>query len=91
MSAPSTACSACGGGTTASPIRYYLARAGRRNFYEHWCSCLSSSTCYTGGSHRKPQLQVIGDNGAFHGWIGVEASNFNANEGYFGVHYHLNG
>lgn len=85
----SSACSACSNGQP-SPIRYYLAGAGRRNFYEHWCTCLSSTTCYTGGSHRKPQLQVLGDDGTFHGWVGVEASNTTANTGYFAVHYHVN-
>ncbi|MGC5019811.1 hypothetical protein [Micromonospora sp. DT47] len=89
LSASTTACSACPNGATSSPVRYYLAGSGRRNFYEHWCTCLTSTTCYTGGSHRKPQLQVIGDNGTFHGWIGVEASNFTAGTGYFAVHHHL--
>ncbi|MEH0983753.1 hypothetical protein [Micromonospora sp. CPCC 205556] len=89
LSEPTTACSACPTGASSSPVRYYLAGSGRRNFYEHWCTCLTSAACYTGGSHRKPQLQVIGDNGTFHGWIGVEASNFTANTGYFAVHYHL--
>ena len=89
LSAPSTACSTCPNGASSSPIRYYLAGAGRRNFYEHWCRCLTPSTCYTGGSHRKPQLQVIGDTGIFHGWVGVEASNSVANTGYFSVHFHV--
>jgi hypothetical protein len=89
LSAPSTACSTCPNGASSSPIRYYLAGIGRRTFYEHWCRCLTPSTCYTGGSHRKPMLQVIGDNGAFHGWVGVEASNFTANTGYFAVNYHV--
>ncbi|SCL40477.1 hypothetical protein GA0074692_5818 [Micromonospora pallida] len=90
LSPPTATCSSCPNGATSSPIRYYLAGAGRRNFYEHWCTCLTSSTCYTGGSHRKPQLQVIGDNGTFHGWVGVEASNSTANAGYFAVHFHVN-
>ncbi|WP_394846326.1 hypothetical protein LZC95_02535 [Pendulispora brunnea] len=88
LSPPTTTCSACSSGD-ASPIRYYMAGAGRRNFYEHWCRCLTSAQCYTGGSHRKPQLQVIGDNGTFHGWVGVEASNSAAGTGYFAVHYHV--
>ncbi|MEH0935899.1 hypothetical protein [Micromonospora psammae] len=88
---PTTACSACGGGATSAPIRYYLAGAGRRNFYEHWCTCLTSAACYTGGSHRKPYLQVIGDDGSFQGWVGVEASNFTANTGYWAVNYHVAG
>ncbi|WP_436520931.1 hypothetical protein [Actinoplanes sp. HUAS TT8] len=83
LSAPTTACKSCSNGN-ASPIRYYLAGSGRRNFYEHWCVCLTSATCYTGGSHRKPTLQVLDDNGAFHGWVGVETSNSAADEGYFG-------
>lgn len=90
LSAPTATCSSCPNGAASSPIRYYLAGSGRRNFYEHWCRCLTSANCYTGGSHRKPQLQVIGDTGRFHGWVGVEASNFTANTGYFAVHYHVN-
>jgi hypothetical protein len=89
LSPPSTACSACPGSATSSPIRYYMAGTGRRNHYEHWCTCLRPGQCYTGGSHRKPQLQVIGDTGTFHGWVGVEASNFTANSGFFAVHYHV--
>jgi hypothetical protein len=88
LSAPSQACRFCEGGQTASPIRYYLGGTGRRNYYEHWCTCLATD-CYTGGSHRKPQLQVIGDTGTFHGWVGVEASNFEANTGYFAVNFHV--
>ncbi|AYY13802.1 hypothetical protein EF847_14955 [Actinobacteria bacterium YIM 96077] len=30
--------------------------------------------CYTGNSHVKPMMQVVDDNGEFHGWVGVEAS-----------------
>ena len=89
LSGPSTACSACASGQPSSPIRYYLAGSGKRNYYEHFCTCLTSGQCYTGGSHRKPYLQVIGDTGTFHGWVGVEASNFTANTGYFSVSYHV--
>ena len=88
-SEPTRSCSACPNGATSSPVRYYLAGAGRRNFYEHWCTCLTDAPCYVGGSHRKPQLQVIGDTGTFHGWVGVEASNSAANSGYFAVHFHV--
>ncbi|WP_157545312.1 hypothetical protein [Hamadaea tsunoensis] len=87
LSAPSTACSACSSGNS-SPIRYYLAGGGRKTYYEHWCQCLTSATCYTGGSHRKPMLEILGDSGTFHGWVGVEASNSAANTGYFTVFYH---
>ncbi len=89
LSAPSTACSACPGGGTSSPIRYYLAGAGKKTYYEHWCRCLTTANCYTGGSHRKPLLEVLGDTGTFHGWVGVEASNFTANSGFFAVTYHV--
>ncbi|WP_129669918.1 hypothetical protein [Phytoactinopolyspora endophytica] len=40
-----------------------LANADGRNEY-----------CYTGNSHVKPMMQIIDDNGGFHGWVGVEAS-----------------
>jgi hypothetical protein len=30
--------------------------------------------CYTGNSHVKPLLQIIDNDGVFHGWVGVEAS-----------------
>lgn len=89
LSAPSTACSACPGGGSSSPIRYYLAGEGKKNYYEHWCRCLTTANCYTGGSHRKPLLQVLGDTGTFHGWVGVEASNFTAGSGFFAVNYHV--
>ena len=89
LSPPTTTCSTCPTGATSSPIRYYLAGTGRRNFYEHWCRCLTPAKCYTDGSHRKPLLQVIGDTGTFHGWVGVEASNSTANTGYFSVFYHV--
>jgi len=89
LSAPSTACSACPDGSSSSPIRYYLAGAGKKTYYEHWCRCLTTANCYTGGSHRKPLLQVLGDTGTFHGWVGVEASNFSANSGYFAVNFHV--
>lgn len=89
LSEPTTRCAACPNGAPSSPIRYYLAGTGRRNFYEHWCTCLTEARCYTGGSHRKPQLQVIGDTGTFHGWVGVEASNSAANSGFFAVHFHV--
>jgi hypothetical protein len=50
------------------------AFGGRRNTYEYWCECLSYDACYTRNSHVKPMLQVIDDNGGFHGWVGVEVS-----------------
>ncbi|MGO1051936.1 hypothetical protein [Crossiella sp. CA198] len=84
------ACSACKPGETRA-IRYYLAsEGGRKNYYEHHCTCLraTGSDCYDGGSHVKPQLQVIDDDGVLHGWVGVEASNRQAKRGTLGVHWH---
>lgn len=55
---------------------YYMSGAfgGRRNTYEYWCECLSYDGCYSKNSHIKPMLQVIDDDGGFHGWVGVEVS-----------------
>jgi hypothetical protein len=71
----SKACTACKPGEQRA-IRYYLAsEGGRKNFYEHFCTCLlqGKNKCFSGGSHLKPQLQVIDDAGKFRGWVGVEA------------------
>jgi hypothetical protein len=56
----------------------YIAEVvgGRRNTEWFWCDCLRKQTdaCYQANSHVRPLLQVIDDNGEFHGWVGVEAS-----------------
>ncbi|MEU3623883.1 hypothetical protein BS329_08540 [Amycolatopsis coloradensis] len=86
----STACTACKPGEKRA-IRYYLAsEGGRKNFYEHFCTCLlqGDSKCYNGGSHLKPQLQVIDDSGRFRGWVGVEAQHRVANRGTIAVHWY---
>lgn len=75
-------CPNYGGGTAAnvSSIQYYLQKLSstdRRDTLWHWCTCLAmerGERCYTGNSHVKPMLQIIDDNGAFRGWVGVEAS-----------------
>jgi hypothetical protein len=75
-------CPNYGGGTTAndSSIEYYLIKLSntdRRDTLWHWCRCLAKERgefCYTGNSHVKPMLQIIDDNGNFHGWVGAEAS-----------------
>jgi hypothetical protein len=86
----STACSACKPGEKKA-IRYYMASdGGRKNYYEHFCTCLlqGSNVCYTGGSHLKPQLQVIDDAGRFRGWVGIEAQHRVANRGTIAVHWY---
>ena len=75
-------CPNYGGGSQAdvSSIQYYMqaiTAKDRRDTFWHWCTCLAmerDEPCYTGNSHVKPMLQVIDDNGGFHGWVGVEAS-----------------
>lgn len=67
-----------GGGSS----QYYVSPANsptghRRDTLWHWHTSLADNRgeyCYTGNSHVKPMLQIVDDNGAFHGWIGVEAS-----------------
>ncbi|WP_394616211.1 hypothetical protein JNUCC0626_42110 [Lentzea sp. JNUCC 0626] len=86
----STACSACKPGEQKA-VRYYLASdGGRKNYYEHFCTCLlqGGNTCYAGGSHLKPQLQVIDDAQKFRGWVGIEAQQRIANRGTLGVHWY---
>ena len=86
---PTSSCSACS--VTPKFIVYYLAfkTIGRRNYYEHWCSCGTPSTCYNGNAHVKPMLQIIGDNEGFHGWVGAEASLYSGQAGaaYLGLFY----
>jgi hypothetical protein len=75
-------CPRYGGGTAHndSSIEYYLVRVNsddRRDSMWHWCRCLAKEQgqfCYTGNSHVKPMMQIIDDDGAFHGWVGAEAS-----------------
>lgn len=69
-------------GGAATGTEYYLAPASsptghRRDTLWHWRTNLADSRgehCYTGGSHVKPMIQIIDDEGVFHGWIGVEGS-----------------
>jgi hypothetical protein len=61
---------------------YYIAPADtasghRRDTLWHWRTALADGreeNCYTGNSHVKPMIQVVDDDGGFHGWVGVEAS-----------------
>jgi len=68
----------CGAyGNPEKTITYYLASKNnsRKVSYENYCTCLAQGgECYNGGSHIKPMLQVLGDTGTFHGFVGVEAS-----------------
>ncbi len=74
--APSESCGSCPNGEATSPVRYYLAWLdGRKDAFEHFCECLlTSGKCYNGNARLKSFLQVLGDTGTFHGWVGVEAS-----------------
>ncbi|MFI6401787.1 hypothetical protein [Streptomyces sp. NPDC050548] len=63
----------------ATSIEYYITRVSsedRRDTQWHWCSCLvqAPGTCYSGNSHIKPLLQIIGDDHQFRGYVGAEAS-----------------
>ena len=63
-----------------SSIQYFLTKISnndRRDTLWHWCTCLAmerKTFCYSGNSHIKPLLQIIDDNGNFHGWVGAETS-----------------
>jgi hypothetical protein len=73
----------CIKGNTDTSIQNYIVRISnndRRDTHWHWCSCLTKhengtdEKCYTRNSHVKPMLQILDDDGQFHGWVGVEAS-----------------
>ncbi|MFD0851272.1 hypothetical protein ACFQ07_03535, partial [Actinomadura adrarensis] len=61
---------------------YYVSPADtsgghRRDTLWHWRTALADARgefCYTGNSHVKPMIQIVGDDGRFHGWVGIEAS-----------------
>ncbi|MFF0450727.1 hypothetical protein ACFYT4_30805 [Streptomyces sp. NPDC004609] len=82
-------CPNYGGGTAANvtSIQYHLQKISsydRRDSLWHWCTCLAmerNEFCYTGNSHVKPMLQIIDDNGNFHGWVGAEASFYPSSAG----------
>ncbi len=88
--ASENACTKCGAGEQRVNRTYLASEGGRKNYYEHFCTCLRQGTtpCYAGGSHVKPELQVIDDSGRFRGWVGVEAQNRVAQRGTLGVHWH---
>lgn len=77
----------CIAGETGTPgsysaTEYYIAPASspatdRRDTLWGWRlrhAIDRGERCYTGNSHVKPMLQVVDDNGVFHGWVGVEGS-----------------
>lgn len=79
--------SVCGGGqclgdVTSSDTQYYVSPARaptghRRDTLWSWRTANADKRgeyCYTGNSHVKPMIQIVDDNGVFHGWVGVEAS-----------------
>ncbi|WP_255952736.1 hypothetical protein [Streptomyces odontomachi] len=81
------ACSSsrCVGGLTGSgtdTTQYYISTANtsstdRRDTLYHWRTSLADARgeyCYTGNSHVKPMMEIIDNDGGFHGWVGVEAS-----------------
>lgn len=76
---PTTACTgACA--TNRSGLRYHFAtnEANRQATYNHFCKCLASDAtypCYSGNSHTYSLMNLVGDTGTFHGWVGVEAQN----------------
>lgn len=66
----------------------------RKNAYNIYCEQLNipqsqqattqhddAQTCYNGNYHIRPMLQIIDDDGLFHGWVGVEASLYQAQQG----------
>jgi hypothetical protein len=67
---------------TSTKAQYYISTPNttsndRRDALWHWFTANADGRgeyCYTGNSHVKPMLQIIDDNGGFHGWVGVEAS-----------------
>lgn len=68
--------------TGSGATQYYVAPARsptghRRDTMWSWRTANADGRgeyCYTGNSHVKPMLQVIDDDGDFHGWVGIEAS-----------------
>jgi hypothetical protein len=70
----------CPGFPTVKSLQHYITRVGtfdRRDTWWHYCTCHPmgrNEFCYTGNSHIKPLLQILDDNGAFRGWVGVETS-----------------
>lgn len=83
-----TSWSVCDGGQclghviSSSDTQYYVAPARaptghRRDTLWSWRTANADNRgeyCYTGNSHVKPMVQIVDDNGGFHGWVGVEAS-----------------
>lgn len=73
--------SKCVAGRTGK-AQYYISlpnptSTGRRDTLWHWFTANADGRgeyCYTGNSHVKPLMQIIDDDGVFHGWVGVEAS-----------------
>jgi hypothetical protein len=71
----------CVAGTTGK-AQYYISTANttsndRRNALWHWFTANADGRgeyCYTGNSHVKPMMQIVDNDGGFHGWVGVEAS-----------------
>lgn len=78
-----TVCAAgCLGARSDTPTEFYLSPANsaddhRRDTLWHWRTALADARgeyCYEGNSHVKPMVQIVDDEGDFHGWVGVEAS-----------------
>ncbi|RVX40729.1 hypothetical protein EDD27_3150 [Nonomuraea polychroma] len=79
-------CPYTGGGSTIndSSLQNYIVQVSsrdRRDTHWHWCTCLTRNSdgtdrekCYSGNSHVKPMMQIVDDDGEFHGWVGVDAA-----------------
>ncbi|KJK44603.1 hypothetical protein UK23_28895 [Lentzea aerocolonigenes] len=88
----SPSCPGTGGGSAINDrsIQNYVQRISsgdRRDTWWHWCTCLTRKSngsdiekCYSGNSHVKPMLQILDDDGDFHGWVAVEGSFYPHND-----------
>lgn len=70
--------SACATSRTGSTIHLATTLHNRQVAFNNWCACLPKAAdwpCYTGNMHPMALMQVIDDNGALKGFVGVEAQN----------------
>ncbi|MPZ60739.1 MAG: hypothetical protein GEU93_05490 [Propionibacteriales bacterium] len=72
----------CLGAESNTPTEYFISPADdptehRRDTLWHWPRGPADGRGeyrYIGKSHVKPMVQIVDDDGGFHGWVGVEAS-----------------
>lgn len=82
-----TWCIRWGGGSELDIYRTAVSgNNSRKNFHE--LHRTSYGECYNGNPHLQPFLQILGDGGAFHGWVGIEASLFPDGADYIGQMYY---